>query len=150
MKDPVTQCLCDRFIVERCMSLPARSTDVTFKSLLHSVGPAGLSTTHQPCETRERLLSLRQECCRGCDPSPARLGSTGRCWKKATCFNPGGLPAHREGASTCAQMNEMADSFQGSCPSFSASEIPICKSMFSEKSENAPIPWVSCKKAENQ
>ena len=34
----MTQCLCDRFIVERRMGLPTQSTDVTFKSLVHSTG----------------------------------------------------------------------------------------------------------------
>ena len=48
----MTQCLCDRFIVERRMGLPTQSTDVTFKSLVHSTGSVGLPAANQPCETR--------------------------------------------------------------------------------------------------
>lgn len=115
-KGPVSQCICDRFIVGRCTGLPAPSTDMTFKSPAHSLCSVGLPH-RQPCETRGTFSPSAKTPWPQVQNVTARFREHGRVCGNAACFDAGGLPANREeGALPCAQKNGMSEGFKGSCP----------------------------------
>ena len=106
----MTQRLCDRFIVARRLGLATKSTDVTFESLMHSIGSVGLPAANQPCEIWGSFSpSARRAAEAGARVSlhVSRAREGVRKKKKAAGFDTGGPPVDTEEAPLlCRHVNE--------------------------------------------